>query len=520
MSFLRNKNTSPLDGLDMALLKKNKALVKKNGTSDFVIGSDELKLDLSLISSEAMQVVERLQKNNFRAYLVGGCIRDLLLGKKPKDFDVSTDATPEQVRKIFSNARIIGRRFKIVHVVFSQDIIEVTTFRSNRVTPQKVSNVRVSAQSGMLLRDNVYGKSIIEDSQRRDFTINALYLDPVVKKVYDYHGGLYDMKEQTLDIIGDPEVRYSEDPVRMIRALRFCAKLGFKISKRTLSPIAVMSKHLLEVSNARMFEEVNKLFLTGHGAQSFKILLKHKIFELLFPATANLASNHNYQNFVEYALLSSDQRYAENKRNMPHFLYAVLLWSVFQRNVFLINQRYNSSMKLVSKDELIKNELIRIINEQEKLTDLPMAVSYSIKSLWRMQLILDDYASITDLQSVVNRNVFRAAFDFLLLRSRFEPNLNEAIEFWNPYYLKSKAQAEKKRAEEQKKRALKEEKAREKKKRKQEKNQKKKLEREMKQKHKPTADKESFADETNLSAKRQEQLKKAKAWRIAMHLEK
>ena len=195
------------------------------------------------MSEKALKVIKTLQHHNFKAYFVGGCIRDLLLGKKPKDFDVSTDATPEKVRSLFQNSRIIGRRFKIVHVVFGNEIIEVTTFRSNKaeavVAKQKIgkNSTRVSDKSGMLLRDNVYGKNIVEDSLRRDFTINALYLDPIKQEIYDYNGGLYDMHEKVIDIIGDPETRYSEDPVRILRALRFSAKLGFKISKRSSDPI-------------------------------------------------------------------------------------------------------------------------------------------------------------------------------------------------------------------------------------------------------------------------------------------
>lgn len=263
-----------MQGLNTESLKKFKTNAKKKGFAQNIVSASELGLDLSSLSKAAVQVVSTLQKHKFKAYLVGGCIRDLLLGKKPKDFDVSTDATPEQVHRIFSNSRIIGRRFKIVHVVFSgQNIIEVTTFRSNSTAKKgKINPTRVSAESGMLLRDNVYGKSIVEDSQRRDFTINALYLDPVKKEIYDYNGGLYDMQKGIIDIIGDPDTRYSEDPVRMIRALRFSAKLGFKLSKRTSDPIKRLSALLLEVSNARMFEEVNKLFITGHGYNSFKIL--------------------------------------------------------------------------------------------------------------------------------------------------------------------------------------------------------------------------------------------------------
>ena len=237
------------------------------------------------ISPKALSVIERLQNAHYKAYLVGGCIRDLLVGKTPKDFDVSTNATPEQVRKVFENSRIIGRRFKIVHVVFGKEIIEVTTFRGDS-NNHKNKKLRVSSDSGMLVRDNVYGQDIDEDASRRDFTINAIYYDSHNETILDFHGGLYDLNAGIIDIIGDPQTRYLEDPVRIIRALRFSAKLGFKLSKRTADPIAKLAVNLREVSSARMFEEVNKLFLTGHGSESFKILRNFKIFEILFPGLA------------------------------------------------------------------------------------------------------------------------------------------------------------------------------------------------------------------------------------------
>lgn len=437
-----------MQGLNTESLKKFKTNAKKKGFAQNIVSASELGLDLSSLSKAAVQVVSTLQKHKFKAYLVGGCIRDLLLGKKPKDFDVSTDATPEQVHRIFSNSRIIGRRFKIVHVVFSgQNIIEVTTFRSNSTAKKgKINPTRVSAESGMLLRDNVYGKSIVEDSQRRDFTINALYLDPVKKEIYDYNGGLYDMQNGIIDIIGDPDTRYSEDPVRMIRALRFSAKLGFKLSKRTSDPIKRLSALLLEVSNARMFEEVNKLFITGHGYNSFKILRKYNIFELLFPDAGDFLDNKSYIDFVEYALSSSDKRYAENKRNMPHFLYSVILWGVFQNNVFRL-RRYSESMVSPMEDnDIVRLALDSVFDNQDKVTDIPMAVSDSIKSLWRMQLVLQQIELLKDYDEVSNRTIFRAAFDFISLRTKFEPYLATCVNFWQPYYVKSAAIAAKRKA--------------------------------------------------------------------------
>ena len=499
------KISAPLQGLDLESLKKNKALVRKNGTAKLVVSASDLNLDFNAVSEKAMKVVSQLQKHNFKAYLVGGCIRDLLLAKKPKDFDVSTDATPEQVRKIFpSNSRIIGRRFKIVHVIFGRNIIEVTTFRSNKVAPtnkaEKKFSTRISDNSGMLIRDNVYGKNIVEDSLRRDFTINALYLDPVKKEIYDYNGGLYDITQNVIDIIGDPQVRYSEDPVRMIRALRFSAKLNFKISKRTADPIKKLSSNLLDVSNARMFEEVNKLFLTGHGHESFDILRKYHIFELLFPATKEFLDNQTFLQFVDYALVSSDNRYKENKPNMPHFLYAVILWTVFSVQLYQLNQYQFSMVEPVDSANLIKNVLHCVLNEQQKVTAMPMAVSDSIKSLWRMQLRLTSFEEEENPNTVTDRNIFRAAFDFLCLRAKFEPFLESYVNFWQPYYQKSKIQA-------MKMQALKEPKGK-----------KKRDKLEAKRGKKQTFATEGFEDEKNLSAKRKAQLDKARAWRASMNL--
>ncbi len=300
----------------MKILKQNKILTEKKGSAKLVLTNKQHNIQQKDIPYQAIRVIRGLLKAGYKAYLVGGCIRDLLSGKAPKDFDVSTNATPEQVHRIFRNSRIIGRRFKIVHVVFGREIIEVTTFRTN--SESKRDSVRhQTSDTGMLVRDNVYGKSLEEDAERRDFTINAVYYDFKTQELIDFHAGIYDLTNQVIDIIGDPKVRYLEDPVRIIRALRFAAKLGFKLSKRTADPIAEMAPSLQQVSNARMFEEVNKLFLTGHGLESFKILREYGIFSILFPGLDEYLDNPVFNSFVEYALQSSDERYKAHYESLP-----------------------------------------------------------------------------------------------------------------------------------------------------------------------------------------------------------
>ncbi|MCH1488168.1 MAG: polynucleotide adenylyltransferase PcnB, partial [Pseudomonadales bacterium] len=238
------------------------------------------------ISKNALTVLYDLNKAGYEAYLVGGCIRDLLLSGKPKDFDVATNATPEQVNALFRRARIVGRRFKIVHVRFGREVIEVTTFRAAHQEPQAGTDPRGEQNSqGMLLRDNVYG-SLREDALRRDFTINALYYSVDGFRVFDYTAGLADLDKKLLRMIGDPAQRYREDPVRMLRVIRFAAKLGFTIEKATAAPIADMSHHLEQVAPARLFDEISKLFLGGQAYKIFQLMLKYDLFSPLFPGTS------------------------------------------------------------------------------------------------------------------------------------------------------------------------------------------------------------------------------------------
>lgn len=363
---------------------------------------------------------------------------------------------------------------------------------------------RVSDQSGMLLRDNVFGKSITQDAQRRDFTINALYLDPESRLIYDYTGGLYDLVKMQIDMIGDPNTRYLEDPVRMIRALRFSAKLGFKITKRTSSPIMKLKEKLLEVSNARMYEEVNKLFLTGHGYESFCILRQYGIFEILFPGTVDLLKNKSYTDFVDYSLKSSDARSENKKPNMPHFLYSVLLYPVFRQAYYELERENEYSIRPFSLTALTTIAVNKVLNSQYSITDIPYATAENITSMWRTQIQFDTVDE-KKAGSLAGKGIFRAAYDFLVIRSFFEPYLEPMVELLKPYYLKAKEIAlQKMKEKEQRFLAKKEKKA---------------LKLAKKKKKNDSKANASFDDEKYTSKERQEQLRKAKEWRKAMNLD-
>lgn len=449
-------------------------------------------------------MLEGLRRAGYQAYLVGGCIRDLLSGKKPKDFDVSTNATPEQVRRVFSNSRIIGRRFKICHVVFGREIIEVTTFRSNQ-EPKHDSFKHQTSGTGMLVRDNIYGKNAEEDAARRDFTINAIYYDLKNSELIDFHAGIYDLKRKVIDMIGDPQKRYLEDPVRMIRALRFAAKLGFTISKRTAEPIRRMEHLLLQVSNARMFEEVNKLFLTGHGLESYKLLRQYGMFEILFGGLEQFLDNPAFNSFVEYALQSSDERYRDQKRNMPHFLYAVILWPKFQSAVSRLMALNDTKADRVSMREIADLACPAVLKEQNHITAIPMGIAESIRSMWSLQLQFLDIDDPDEVASIASKQLFRGGFDIFRIRARFEPYLKRYVDFWQPYYDQSAQNASRRRE------AMEKEDER--------RNERVSKAEFSKRPQIPdvSGSNEVFSDDTD--AERQDRLARARAWRASMHLD-
>lgn len=386
-----------------------------------------LPLDSSLISRNAVKVITALQNEGFSAYLVGGGIRDLLLGGKPKDFDVATDATPEEIKKHFRSATIIGRRFRIVHVRFGREIIEVTTFRAAHHAAKSAREAERSA-SGMLLRDNVYG-DIESDALRRDFTVNALYFDPNSEEVLDFTGGLLDLEQRRLKMIGDPSERYREDPVRMLRAVRFSAKLGFHMEAQTAHWIDEHASLLSDIPPARLFEEVLKLLLNGSATATFELLRQTGLLQYLFPATDYCLQNGNEFDieFVNRVLVNTDKRLRQNKRVTPAFIYAAFLWLPLQ-----------AAMRPLIEDEqmppvqAMQQAANAVIGQQLGATAIPRRFLIPMREIWSLQLRLPRREGGKAFK-ILEHPRFRAAYDFLLLREEAGEALDGLGLWWTRF---------------------------------------------------------------------------------------
>ena len=394
-----------------------------------VLGNGQHSLRRAQISRNAINVVERLQKAGYQAYLVGGCVRDLLLGLEPKDFDVATSATPEQVRAEFRNARVIGRRFKLVHVHFGREIIEVATFRANH--PQgdddEDSNLASRNESGRILRDNVYG-SLEDDAQRRDLTINALYYDPVTERVLDYAHGTRDIQNRQIRLIGDPTQRYQEDPVRMLRAIRFAAKLDFTIERHTAEPVRNLARLLRDIPSARLFDEVLKLFLGGHAERTFELLVEHDLLAPLFPASA-AALKHDPQyagSLMRLALANTDRRIEQGRPVTPAFLFAAMLWPELPARAAQLQEK--GMPPIPAMQEAAQN----LITEQCQRTAIPKRFTMPIREIWDMQERLPRrQGKRADL--LLENPRFRAGYDFLLLREDAGEDLGGLGDWWTDY---------------------------------------------------------------------------------------
>ena len=373
------------------------------------------------VSDSALKVLYRLKNSGHAAYLVGGGVRDLLLGMHPKDFDIATDAHPEQIRKLFRNSRLIGRRFRLAHVRFGREIVEVATFRGMGAG----SDQREHSDSGRILRDNVYG-TIEEDVWRRDFTVNALYYNIADFSVVDYASGLEDIERRTLRMIGDPDTRYREDPVRMLRVLRFAAKLGFDIAPETAGPIAGLGDHVGDVPPARLFEEVLKLFQAGYAVRSFDLLVEFGLLGQLFPTTNALlegAEGDAVRRFIELGLNGTDRRIAEDKPTTPAFLFAVLLWPAVSRSAAGLKASGASDYEAMAEASA------RIAAEQQHRTALPKRFAVPMKEIFGLQRRFDSRHGARAARLMQHR-LFRAAYDFLLLRSRCGEVDAELANWW------------------------------------------------------------------------------------------
>lgn len=369
------------------LLKMHRRSGKASGTGEtraVIIPREKNPIRKSDISQNAVRVLRVLNDAGYEAYLVGGGIRDLILGRHPKDFDVTTNATPEQVKRLFRNCRIIGRRFKIVHVVFAEEIIEVATFRGRGGDEDEEKGKRAE-RNGMLVRDNLYG-TLEEDADRRDFTINSVYWSAKDGSLRDFHNGLRDMREGRIDIIGDPDRRYHEDPVRMLRAVRFAAKLGMTITERTDEPIYALSHLLDEIAPARLFEEVLKLFVYGHAVRSLEELRKHHLFKELFPAVDALLDGPdggNYEKFLNEVCASTDKRIQGGKPVTATFMYASLMWPAFIAEFNRLRKAARGSQKGKSPAECAEDAMNTAIGEQCRHTAIPRVITTEIRSSGR-----------------------------------------------------------------------------------------------------------------------------------------
>nr|WP_277752514.1 polynucleotide adenylyltransferase PcnB [Candidatus Methylobacter oryzae] len=385
----------------------------------------EHNISRSLISEHALKVLYRLQKEGFDAYLVGGCVRDLLLGREPKDFDVVTNADPDQVRKVFRNCRLIGRRFRLAHVHFGREIIEVATFRGSG---EEQNDNQVLNKEGRLLRDNVYG-TIEEDVWRRDFTVNALYYNIKDFSVVDYVGGMTDHKTGTLKLIGDPETRFREDPVRMLRAVRFAVKLGFKLDPECERAMHNDVQLLAGIPPARLYDEALKLFLSGYALQTFEMLRHYGLFQMLFPSTENslaVEDNSFPRLLLIKALENSDNRIAMGKTVTAYFLLAAFLWEPVR---MLVKEKMaQGEVEFIAYQDAA-NE---VISRQIKSTALPRHISLAMREVWSMQPKFN--ARIGSKPSrLLSHPRFRAGYDFLVLRAETGGADPELAEWWTKY---------------------------------------------------------------------------------------
>ncbi|MDO8771427.1 MAG: polynucleotide adenylyltransferase PcnB [Burkholderiaceae bacterium] len=406
-------------------------------------------IDVSLVDDRAMDVVHTLKHAGFQAYIVGGAVRDLLVGLRPKDFDVATDATPEQVKGLFRRAFIIGRRFRIVHVVYGRgrehEVIEVSTFRAyldNAAAEQVKGNEKTSKSelagmkhavdsTGRVLRDNVWG-SMQEDAVRRDFTINAMYYDPETQIVVDYHGGLKDAKKRVMRMIGDPAARYREDPVRIIRAVRFSAKLaplGFKLEPKTAAPLVASQKLLADVPQSRLFDEMLKLLQTGHAQSSVTQLKELGMATGIYPLLDVVVERAD-QTLVKIALEDTDRRVDEGKPVVASFLLACVLWADVRDGwAARVRQRQHSFQALQDAIDDVFNARIGDVSGRGKL-------AADMREIWMMQPRFEKRVGSTPF-GMVDQPRFRASFDFMRLRAE-AGEVDEALaEWWQEFSIAS-----------------------------------------------------------------------------------
>lgn len=383
---------------------------KKSKKSNFEI--DFKKIDISLISVHAIKTIQVLEENGFEAYLVGGAVRDLLFGIKPKDFDVVTNATPDQIHHLFKRSRMIGRRFKLVHVIYGREVIEVSTYRSQqKEIPQ--------ADGSIIKDDNHYG-TIEEDAVRRDFTINAMFYSPSYHKLVDFHDGLEDLNRGIIRIIGNAEKRYQEDPIRILRAFRVCAKLNMALNETSRAPIKKLVPLLHDIPHSRLFDEVIKFFLTGHALNSYRVMQDENIYSQFFLSPESESKDIDL--FISNGLKNTDLRINQDKSCNPSFLFSFLLW----HQVDDLWDRYNLELKHSIAG--LNQAIDEVIEKQIKLFPIHKRFTITMKEIWRLQPRFENQ-SPKKIYRLLLHPRFRAAYDFMLLRCESN-QLDKNIGLW------------------------------------------------------------------------------------------
>ena len=389
-----------------SIFKKFKKTKKSNFEIDFK------NIDISLISVHAIKTIEILEDNGFEAYLVGGAVRDLLFGIKPKDFDVVTNATPDQIHHLFRRSRMIGRRFKLVHVIYGREVIEVSTYRSQ----QK----QIPQADGSVIKDDNHFGTIEEDAMRRDFTINAMFYSPTYHKLVDFHDGLEDLKNGIVRIIGDPEKRYQEDPIRILRAFRVCAKLSMSLNSSSRNPIKKIVPLLHEIPHSRLFDEVIKFFLTGHALNSYRVMRDENIYSQFFLSPD--AESKEIDLFISNGLKNTDLRINQNKSCNPSFLFSFLLW----HHVHQLWDQYKIELKHSIAG--LNQAIDEVIKKQIKLFPIHKRFTITMKEIWRLQPRFENQ-SPKKIYRLLLHPRFRAAYDFMLLRCQSN-ELDHSIGIW------------------------------------------------------------------------------------------
>ena len=397
-----------------------------------VISQTEHEIAREDISKNALKVLDRLHEAGFESYLVGGGVRDLLLGRKPKDFDVSTNASPEEVRELFKNCRVIGRRFRLAHVVFGRDIIEVATFRA----AHSEGEGGVTGDSGRLVRDNVYGGTVADDAARRDFTVNALYYNIADGSVLDFYNGVEDLRNGELKFIGEAQARVVEDPVRALRAARFAAKLDFSVATEVATAIDMYHHKLADIPPARLFDEVLKLLQSGHGLASLEWLQELDLLQYLFPAADVRLKNgdETAQQIIHLALQNTDNRIRNDLAVTPAFIYAVFLWpDVSELAVKFESSGHPPVQALhMAADEIVPAQL--------KRTSLPRRFSVPMREIWTLQpRFRRTHGKSAKL--LIGNPRFRAGYDFLCLRAQVGEVEQSLCDTWEKLQQTPEAQA-------------------------------------------------------------------------------